>query len=284
MSDLVKAVNDYYGEVWHGRIRNWHHSDALAIHFGIDQVGENDHQEARLRLNTELLEHLLDRGVRIEWAHLADLGCGICGTAIEFVETNPTWTITAVGCDGEMMAMAKRFIEQRGGLEGGAVVDRINLVCADFHNVVLSDETHDAIYAIDSVCHSWDRDKLLANVVPSLKPGGILAVVDVFPRMMTDESVQEWETFCRGMQLNPDRYDHIEGDMSEAGLVDVEWIDLSDRVSAAVRDLSDKASESLDGATGAWRDHLEACRAGWWLLQHGAVHYGIVSGAKRQLG
>lgn len=281
MTEQVDAVNEYYREVFHGRIRNWHHSESLAIHFGLDQAGEDDSQAARLRLNAELMDHLLGRGVPEKHARLVDLGCGICGTAIDFVEQNPRWIVTAVSCDREMLDFGKEFIVQRGGVEPHSIVYRIDLVCADYQTVILSQGTHDAIYAIDSMCYSTDRSQLLDNLVPMLRPGGCLAVVDVFPVNISEEAFPHWVTFCEGWGgLSTSIGPELGKQMSDAGLVGIESVDWTERVSPAIKDLSDKAAAAHTGNGGVFGDHLKACRAAWWLVQHGAVRYGILSGVK----
>jgi len=276
MSDLVEDLNAYYREVWHNRIRNWDCRQSLALHLGLDQADEADHDAARSRLNRDVLVHLLEREVTPDKAAVVDLGCGVCGTALDLSERMPEWIFTAVDCDTEMLELARSFIVQRGGIEGYAPVYRIDLVRSDYHNVILSQGTHDAIFAVESVSQSWDRRRLVENVLPMLKPGGVFAVVDVFPRMV-GHADRAWAEACDGLHLCAGLKSDLQAEMERAGLVDVEWEDWTDRVMPSVDLL---ASVSTSAGEGAWDDYQRANRAIRCLYQSGAVRYGILSGVK----
>jgi SAM-dependent methyltransferase len=55
---------------------------------------------------------------------------------------------------------------------------RAEFIIADFNRLPFADETFDVVFAVESLCHSLDKEKTLKEISQVLKPGGKLLIFD----------------------------------------------------------------------------------------------------------
>jgi ubiquinone/menaquinone biosynthesis C-methylase UbiE len=98
---------------------------------------------------------------------LLDLGCG-SGAAAHYLATRYNVEIVCVTNSAVQADICRRKFDKFGG--------RVRVIVADFDSLNLSDESFDAIYALESIGYTKDLDAWLARCWRSLKPGGRLLI------------------------------------------------------------------------------------------------------------
>ena len=167
--EQLREVATYYEDVWLMKMENgW--SDGC-IHYGLHIDGMNTKPKMntnRLIENT-LVREMPPRSIEKGW-NVLDLGCGIGGTLKHLhSKRSRSWDLAGV-CSSikeERIAIMKL----------PAFVD---VVAFDYHDPSLPEYFRDlhGVYAIESLCQSWDRQAVLANVKKALRPGGVFLVLD----------------------------------------------------------------------------------------------------------
>lgn len=100
--------------------------------------------------------------------HCLDMGCGIGGpmrTIARFAGVK----IEGITINAYQVKMANQYNEQKG------LGDQCSVVQGDFMKMPWSDETFDAVYAIESTCHAPDRVGAFTEAFRVMKPGGLFA-------------------------------------------------------------------------------------------------------------
>ena len=166
----LREVATYYEDVWLSRLENGA-SDGC-VHYGLHIDG----MSTKPKINTNrLIGNTLVREMgpptNKTWRVL-DLGCGVAGTMAFLREHHPDFDLIGI-CSSEKEQRVAQWLH-RGYVPSVRVLD--------FHKSITSSECYppalDAVYAIESLCQSWDRQAVLANVWMSLKPGGLFLVLD----------------------------------------------------------------------------------------------------------
>ncbi|GAA3210639.1 class I SAM-dependent methyltransferase [Actinocorallia longicatena] len=111
---------------------------------------------------------------------IADLGAGTGTGALALAERFPGAEIIAVDKDPEML---ERLLAKHGAR------DRVRAVEADLDAALPDLGALDLVWAASSLHHLADPDRLLGEVLAALRPGGLLAAVemDSFPRFLPDD-------------------------------------------------------------------------------------------------
>ena len=108
---------------------------------------------------------------------LLDAGCGVGGTLIAWAEKGGRGvglTLSSVQCGRAAAAARSRGLEAR-----------CRVHCASYDSdlhALLAGDRFDAVIAIESLVHSRDPARTVANLAAMVAPGGRLAVVDDMPR------------------------------------------------------------------------------------------------------
>ena len=144
-----------------------------------------------LDLDAEVVAEQLDE-VRADLARLADspvrrildLGAGTGTGTFGLLGHFPEAQVIAVDASEEMLDRIRRRAAHLG------LADRVTTVCADLDHAVPQLEPVDLAWASASLHHLADPDRTLAEVVPTIRPGGLLAVVELagFPRFLPDDT------------------------------------------------------------------------------------------------
>ena len=160
----------------------------------------DDHQHAHA--DHELLSELLDldaeilaepmRSVRADIASLMDspvqrildLGAGTGTGAFGLLEHFSHAHVVAVDGSADMLQHLQHRAAQR------RLTDRVTTLHADLDEGVPDVEAVDLAWASASLHHLADPDRTLAQLVAAIRPGGLLAVVELTgsPRFLADDS------------------------------------------------------------------------------------------------
>ena len=165
--DNLREVATYFEDVWLTRLENGA-SDGCA-HYGLRLDG----MSTKPKINTNrLIGNTLVREIKTKRhsgkRKVLDLGCGVAGTMAFLRHFCPDFELSGV-CSSEKERRVAQWLH-RGYVPAVTV--------RDYHDDEMNFYPCDAVYAIESLSHSWDRPAVLANVWMSLVPGGVFLVLD----------------------------------------------------------------------------------------------------------
>jgi SAM-dependent methyltransferase len=114
---------------------------------------------------------------------ILDLGCGTGTGAVALLERFEGADVIAVDVSAPMLDRL------RGKARNLGVADRIRAVQADLDATWPAIGTVDLVWASASLHHLADPDRVLAEVLAALRPGGLLTVTELesFPRFLPDD-------------------------------------------------------------------------------------------------
>lgn len=247
-----------------------HHHPAQAHHDGHhDGLGDHDALSQLLDLDAEVLaeplravrsdiERLTDSPVR----SIVDLGAGTGTGTFGLLEHFPGAQVVAVDASEEMLEGLRRRAETLG------LTDRVSTRCADLDQAVPELAPVDLAWAAASLHHLADPDRTLGQIVAVIRPGGLLAVLEMSgpPRFVPEDTPGGRAEARAHALLAADRavdMPAMGGDwgarLTRAGLV-VELdrdvvVDLAPRLAPRV---GDYAAATLARVRGAVADRLDA--------------------------
>jgi cyclopropane fatty-acyl-phospholipid synthase-like methyltransferase len=159
--------------------------------------------------------------------HVLDVGSGNGAVTVR-VAVKHDVRVSGVTISEYQMRLADSLVAERG------LTSTVDFVLADMRDTPFPDETFDAAYAIESVCHVPDRTRAYAEIARVLKPGGRVAVTDfILTEPITDRESLDWlagNLGCFEVSSILPREEY-EAAVHAAGLEVVELVDIS----AAVR-------------------------------------------------
>ena len=103
--------------------------------------------------------------------HVADIGCGVGGPLVNIARATGA-TITGINFDSHQIRRAEDRVRHEG-LDGSCA-----LLYADYMDVPLEDDTFDAAYSFEAVCHAPNRPLAFRELFRLLKPDAEAAIVD----------------------------------------------------------------------------------------------------------
>ncbi|MGV9317058.1 SAM-dependent methyltransferase [Streptomyces sp. NPDC003691] len=197
-------------------------TDTDVLHFGYweDPADETPLAEAAERL-TDLVAGKL--GLTAGQSVL-DVGCGIGTPAVRVAATTGT-EVTGVTISRSQVQRATELAAAEG------LADRVRFLHADAMDLPFPAESFDHAFALESIIH-MDRDKALRSVRDVLRPGGHIALTDLFQRndpppgkpSLMHQMVDIW------MMSDPVRLDDYPALVAGAGLELVEVLDVTETV------------------------------------------------------
>lgn len=165
VSRYYDLVTSFYELAW-----------GATFHFSPRRPGENLRTSQR-RHDEDLAKLLqLEPGMKV-----ADIGCGICGPLVTIAQASGA-AITGINFNAKQNAKGATRV-QRTGLS-----DSCTVLYADFMNVPLPDNSFDAIYSFEAICHAPNKRLAFFELYRLLKPGGEVAIVDWSLTDMYDET------------------------------------------------------------------------------------------------
>ena len=120
-------------------------------------------------IENTLVREMVPRSIEKGW-NVLDLGCGIGGTLKHlWSKQKRAWRLAGV-CSSPK--------EER--IAAMSLPTWIDVVALDYHDLSFTEFFYDlhGVYAVESLCQSWDRPRVLANVWYALAPGGVFLVLD----------------------------------------------------------------------------------------------------------
>lgn len=157
-----KLVSRFYDAVTRFYEFGW----GTTFHFSPRRPGESL-VESQQRHDEEIGEILrLKPGMAV-----ADLGCGVGGPMITIGRATGA-SITGINFSPLQIQRGERLVSKAG------LDETCQFLYANFMDVPLEDESFDAIYSFEAVCHAPNNLLLFQELYRLLKPGGEIAIVD----------------------------------------------------------------------------------------------------------
>ena len=169
LAPLERSLMSFYERVLSHAFLSAGDTASAAIHAGFWDGRTRGHREALYHTNQVLASRI---GVR-PGERVFDAGCGLGASAV--------WLAREVGAEVVGVDLSPghvyraRRLAHREGVLGSAVFER-----RDFTATSFPDESFDVVWAVESVCHTGDKSRFLAEAYRLLKAGGRLIVADLF--------------------------------------------------------------------------------------------------------
>lgn len=102
---------------------------------------------------------------------VADIGCGVGGPLITIGRSTGA-KIVGINFNAYQIQRGEKLVERAG------LSDSCSFLYADFMDVPLKDETFDALYSFEAICHAPDRKRTFGELFRLLKPSAEAAFID----------------------------------------------------------------------------------------------------------
>ncbi|HSW12478.1 MAG TPA: methyltransferase domain-containing protein [Solimonas sp.] len=163
----------------------WDMDRSQALHYGFWGPGVRSLREALAHENQVLADRL-----RLgPDARLLDAGCGVGGSSL-YLAQRFGCEVTGITLSAEQLRLCETNARE-AGLE-----KQLQFRLMDFQKTDFEDASFDAVWFVESFCHSPDKAALLREMHRVLKPGGQLLIADYFRRGSDSEGdqrlLQEW--------------------------------------------------------------------------------------------
>ncbi|MFI9203205.1 SAM-dependent methyltransferase [Streptomyces sp. NPDC053048] len=259
-------VDAFYDAVWGGE----------DIHTGIYAHAREPIADASRRTVERLAARLEDH--LSPGRSVLDLGSGYGGTA-RYLAGTFGCRVVALNLSAAQNERHHRANVDRG-LDG-----LIEVVTGSFHDIPHADGQFDAVCSLEAFCHSDDRNRVLSEAARVLKPGGALAFTDIMAAEDTPPDTIRPAVSRLGVDAlaTPAFY---RGRLTELGLADVEFDDLTDQLTTHYARLTEETTSRATELRGiispAYVDRLLENLPLWVdATRDRRLRWGILSGTRR---
>lgn len=171
MPITTDSVRTYYDENTNLFLKFSGHNKAQNIHRTL-WMPETKSLEDALNTSNALIKTEIE-SVAPNNARIADLGCGV-GASLFYIYPRLQNPSPALGLTlSPVQARLAQESAQQLGLQ-----DHIRFAEGDFTSVPLPNESLDAVYSVEAVCHAVDPEKYFKEASRLLRKGGKLILVD----------------------------------------------------------------------------------------------------------
>jgi len=149
---------------------------------GYDRVYGDTIQAFRPTETAALLKYIISSAAITDGQKILDAGCGVAGPAIRIAEKFDV-NITAVTVSLLQADRASRSVTDKG------LTSRIQVYCADYHELSAHFEVNsfDRVLFLESLGHSGEPAKAIAEAYAVLRPGGSIYIKDFYYKEPADE-------------------------------------------------------------------------------------------------
>jgi len=166
--DQLQKVKEYYKEL-DKSYKHWGDEEIYNIHYGYWDENTKSHIQSLENMNRVLAERLkIKPGDKI-----LDAGCGVGASAI-WLAKNYDVEVTGITISELQCEKAKIFAKKT------EVSDKLKFYVQNFQNPNFKNETFDAVWILESLCHGDNKEKFLQETYRILKNGGKLIIADFF--------------------------------------------------------------------------------------------------------
>lgn len=123
---------------------------------------------------------------------VADLGCGVGAVSRFGSKLFPQLDFHAMSISAEQIAEAQRR----------HTTERVSYYCGDYHSLPFDDGSIDGLFYLESLCHSLEPERALAEAARVLKPGGRIVMTDGYLRRPLDKTSPLFRFVVEGVAHN----------------------------------------------------------------------------------
>lgn len=163
----LRRVSAYYDETWLDYRLLWLDPGNYGVHFGYWDAQTRGHAHSLIRMNEVLAEAI---GIR-PGQRVLDAGCGVGGSAIWLARTLQV-EVVGITPVASQVERARRFAAQQD------VSDGVTFAGQDYTRTNFADSSFDVVWAVESVCHSAQKEQFFREARRVLRPGGRLGIVE----------------------------------------------------------------------------------------------------------
>jgi tocopherol O-methyltransferase len=243
---------------------------SLSMHLGYWDGKTSSHVEALENMNRQLAKRVgLQAGERV-----LDAGCGYGASAV-WLAREVGAEVVGVNIAPDQVYYARRLAHRRG-LSESLSFERADFTCTPF-----PDGSFDVVWALESVCHTSDKEAFFIEAKRLLAPGGRLVVADFLRTTRAFEEEDMFHEWLSGWAV-PDLAtpEEFEEHARRAGFGDVRLEDLTAGVWPSSRRLYRRALAGYPVSL-LQRSLLPGVLAGirqYRALQRGLWLYGVLTG------
>jgi cyclopropane fatty-acyl-phospholipid synthase-like methyltransferase len=163
-----KDIVNYYEQCQVDYEIVWHLNSQMCMHYGYWDDTTPTLRSALRNMNVKLAAF-----AKIKHDEkILDAGCGVGGSSI--------FLATKFHCEVEGITLSKQQVNYAIQKAGDLGLHKVNFFVGNYLNTKFPDNYFDVVWAIESVCHAFDKRIFLEEAFRVLKKGGRLVVADFF--------------------------------------------------------------------------------------------------------
>lgn len=199
----------------------------LAIHLGYYDETINSYEDSLIGMNrvTAEMANITESDL------VLDAGCGIGGSSI--------WLALTFGCKVIGITLVRKQAEIAKSYAQERHVDGFTeFRIMDFTDTEFRDETFDVVWALESVCHTIDKEKFVSEAYRILKKGGRLVVADLFMDKvhLSENELDEMKWISGWAVPNLCHKDKFRKYMEDIGFGNILFRDISENGTTIIKD------------------------------------------------
>jgi len=286
----LSEVSNYFDDIWVPRLQLGHNEESgSGIHYGLSpdplEAGEGMPPKERTnRIVSKAVDTYRPFKPITQRVHILDVGCGVGGTMNYLSEQHPEWFMSGI-CSGmqEYRTACRLFPAMMLRMPAGGGGDGHSIMVGDFHEEFSFTHPLHGAYALESLCQSWDKARVLSNVFKALVPGGVFVVVDAHLEEDADLDDPKIEKLYRDVKEGfyvPDLYERgLMLQLVDAGFEIRSDIDLTANVAPSIFESAGRAMH-INGTQCVplrMQLHCMACIGMAGLLAHKEIRYRVTT-------
>ncbi len=216
--EYYKRIVYYYEESEITYREGWDLKHSMALHGGYWDEKATTFRKALLRLNEVMAEMA---GIQKDM-YVLDAGCGVGGSSI-FLANEYRCKVLGISLVDRQLFLARENAKKKK--VAPHLIDFQNM---DYTATGLPSNTFDVVWAIESVCHSYEKMDFIKEAYRILKPGGQLILIDYFMQRSPKDSKEAddyqffLDTFYCYNLADPPTFGRK---LAEAGFKDIQELD-----------------------------------------------------------
>ena len=147
----------------------WQLYKSRSLHYGFWDASTKTLHDALMKTNATMAELA---GISSA-DKVLDAGCGVGGSSL-WLGTNKGCTATGITLSARQVELANDMSQKEG------LTDLVHFEKRDYTATGFPDASFDVVWAVESVCHTADKNDFVKEAWRVLKPGGRLIMADFF--------------------------------------------------------------------------------------------------------
>lgn len=199
------------------------------MHFGLATLNIFNREKMLKKMNSSILDKVNPNKVK---GNFLDVGCGCGATLRQGCKINKESLYTGITLSSWQINKCNEFIKRDN-------INNANLVCGDYHFLPFKEEVFSGAYALESLCHSSNKEQVIKEVSRVLKKGSRFIIADGFIKGKTEKAgfifKKMYKILCEGWALpGLANINDFERNLSENGFKIIEIDDISWKIAPSV--------------------------------------------------